>query len=122
MQEPLLVELAEIARLQEAIHQGLCGRCGLLVISAENVRALHEALAVLGELYLDAGQRHTDRAELRPTEDIERRRPASLGLAVIIGDNDVEAREEVEDLLCDRCGAAHEDASTSEPNGALQLR
>ncbi len=54
---PLLVESAEIARVEPAVDQGLRGRLWLLVVAEEHGRPLHEDLAVVRDLHVHAWHR-----------------------------------------------------------------
>ncbi len=57
--------------MQPAVVDGAEARVGVVVVAVEDVRALDQDLAVLGDLQLDAGQRAADRAEAGGSRRVE---------------------------------------------------
>ena len=63
-------------------------------VAAEDDVAADQDLAVVGELHLDAGIRHADRADRRVVARLHRRRAGRLGQAVGLADRHAEHAEE----------------------------
>ena len=59
----VLVDAGDVAGVQPAVDHRAEARVVVLVVAVEDVRALQEQLAVLGDAALDAGQQPADRAE-----------------------------------------------------------
>ncbi len=105
-QVAVLVERAEVAGVQPAVLDRAEARGGAVVVAVEDVRALDQDLAVLGDPQLDARERPPDRAEAVVLERRDRRGGGGLGHAVALEHGHAAGVEELEDLVGDRCGAA----------------
>ena len=90
----------------------------LRVVALEDVVALDEQLAVVGDPRLDAGQRAADRAEAVVLDRRVRRHGRGLGHAVALEHGHAAAVEELEDLLGDRRRAADGLAHAPAEDGA----
>ena len=121
--EAVLVDGAEVAGVQPAVDEVRAGGVVVAVVAEEHVGALDEQLAVIGEAQLDAGERFSG----CPKEQafggalavaVKGRRPAALGLAVGLLDEDVEPGEELERLGVERRAAGDADAGAAEADRA----
>src|SRR6266704_1904135 len=106
--EPLLIERADVAGVQEAVCvERLGGGLRVAPVAAEDHRAADQDLAVVGDPYGGAGDRQADGADLvaaRPVHDGGR---GGLGQAVTLEHGDAGAAEEVPEPLPERCPAGH---------------
>src|SRR5207245_1067518 len=104
-QEAVAVELADVTRPQPAVvAERLARRLLVAPVAGEDVVAVEQDLAVLGDADVAARQRDADRPEAEAAEAVDRGRGA-LRQAVALEDDDAEGVEELEDLACER-GAA----------------
>src|SRR5262249_41979093 len=83
-QVAVLVDLAEVAGVQPAVDHRLLGRVVVLVIAPEDVRALDQYLAVLGDLDFAARHRPADRTDLVVLDRRDRGGSRGLGHAVAL--------------------------------------
>ena len=104
-EEAVLVERAEVAGVQPAVDDRAEARVVVLVVAAEDVRALDQDLAVVGDLDLAARQRLADRAEPVVARRSGRGHRGGLGHPVALHHRHAAGVEELEDLLGDRRGA-----------------
>ena len=104
-EEAVLVERAEVARVQPAVDDRAEARVVVLVVAAEDVRALDQDLAVLGDADLAARQRVADRAQPVVVDGLRRGHRGGLGHPVALHHRHAAGVEELEDLLRDRRGA-----------------
>src|SRR6185312_1428237 len=105
-QVALVVQLAEVAGLEEAVLGEDLLRGSLVVpVAAEDLPALDLNLAVLGDADRGAGQRRADRSGLRVRVWVNRHRRRGLGKAVALKHEQAHAAEEVGEAGTER-GAA----------------
>src|SRR6185295_19559743 len=95
---------AQIAGVEPTLLQRLLGRRLVLVVALEDVRALDQDLAVVGDLHLDALLGLADRAEaeLARVRAVDRRAGGRLGHPVALHYRHAAGVEELEDLRRDR--------------------
>ena len=93
-------------------------RVVVLVVALEDVRALEQHLAVVGDPDLQAGQRAADRAEAVGVDGRDRRRGRRLRHPVALEHRHAAGEEELEDLLRDRRGARGRLAQPAAERGA----
>ncbi len=105
-QEPVVVELADVAGAQPAVlAEHLARRFLVAEIAGEDRRPPEEDLAVVGDSDLDVRQRGPDRAEPEAVRQVAGRGRRPLRLAVALENQHVDGQEELGDLLGERRGA-----------------
>ena len=102
----VIVDGAEVAGVQPPVDDGAEARVVVAVVALEDVVALEEQLAVVGDPRLDAGQHAPDRAEAVVLDRRVGGHRGRLRHPVALEDGDAAAVEELEDLLGDRRRAA----------------
>src|SRR5438477_726517 len=98
LEEAVLIEFPDVARLQPAIHQRLAGCLHILEVAAEHVVAFHQDLAVGRDSDLDPGQGPADSAEAGLARAVEAGRRGGLGQPVALEDLDAQAIKEPENV------------------------
>ena len=102
----VLVDRAQVAGVQPAVDDRAEARVVVAVVALEDVVALEEQLAVVGDPRLDAGQRAADRPEAVVLDRRVGGHRGGLGHPVALEHRHAAAVEELEDLLGDRRRAA----------------
>ena len=110
LDEAVGVDLADVAGVQPAVDDRLAGRLLVLVVPLEDVGALDEDLAVVGDLHLAAGEGFADRADLEVVGGGDRRRGRGLGHPPALEHEHAGGVEEAQDLGVDRGGAGDREA------------
>ena len=104
-EEAVVVERAEVAGVQPAVDDRAEARVVVLVVAAEDVRALDQDLAVVGDADLAPRQRLADRAEPVVLDRLAGGDGGGLRHPVALHHRHAAGVEELEDLLSDRRGA-----------------
>ena len=99
------VEGAEVAGVEPAVGERLCGGRLVVPVAGEQVLAVQQHLAVVGDPDHGARQRLADRADLLPVPRVEGGGRAGLGQPVALQHGEADAPEEVAEPLAQR-GAA----------------
>src|SRR5204863_1983151 len=98
-QEPILVDVPDVARVHESLAvDGRRRRFLVAVVPRKNGVRPDQDLAVAGDPDLDAGQRLPDAAELEVVPAVDGRRGRNLGEPVALEDEDVDRMEELGDV------------------------
>ena len=92
-------------------------RLRVLVVALEDVRALDEDLAVVGDLHLAAGERLADRPDLEVLGGGDRRRGRGLGHPPALEHEHAGGVEEAQDLRVDRRRAGDREADAGRRTG-----
>ncbi|GFH75430.1 hypothetical protein Sgou_01000 [Streptomyces gougerotii] len=101
----VLVEGADVPGVEPAVGQRLTGRRLVVPVPVEEVLAVEQDLAVVGDADHRTGQRLTDRADLLAVPRVEGGGRAGLGQAVPLQHREADAAVEVAEPLAER-GAA----------------
>ena len=94
------------------------GRLLVLVVALEDVRALDEDLAVVGDLHLAARERFADRADLEVVGGGDRRRGRGLGHPPALEHEHAGGVEEAQDVRVDRRRAGDREAQVAAEQAA----
>ena len=97
-EEPVGVDLADVAGVDPAVAHGVGGRLRIVVISQHVARAADEDLAIVGDLQLHAGERLPDAEELVVRKRVARRPGRHLGHPPAVEDRHAHRPEELLDL------------------------
>src|SRR5215212_1320373 len=106
-QEAVLVEAAQVARVQPLALERLVRGLVVLVVALEDVGTLDQHFAVVGDPDLDAGQRLAHRAEAEVVGAVDRGGGCRLRHAVALHHRHSAGVEELEDLRGNRRRARH---------------
>src|SRR5207237_2810850 len=99
------IETADIAGVQPTIDQRPRRRFGIVPIALHDELAADQYLAILGDAYLDAGERRADRVDLDAAGGVAADHRRRLGLAVALHEVEAERDEEAADLGVERRAA-----------------
>jgi hypothetical protein len=94
-QEAVGVELAEVAAVEPAVGERLGRGSRVVVVAGEDVWALDEHLAVLGDAHCRSVERTADRADLDVSGGVHRRGGRRLGQPVALQHREPDAAVEV---------------------------
>ena len=104
-QEPVAVDLTDIAGVEPAVLQHLGGGLGLVVVREHVARPFDEDLAIVGDLQLNTFERLADGEELVRVQGVRAHAGRGLGQAPTVQDRHPQRPEELLDLP-GQCGAA----------------
>src|SRR5450759_4269525 len=121
LQEAIAVHLADVPGSNPTVVQHLGRRDRVVVVAQHVARAVHQDLAVLGELELDPGERlaHCKKAMLG--ESVRGGARGGLGHAPAVEDGDPDGPEELFDLA-GQCRAAADEEAQAPPDQSLAQR
>ena len=116
--EAVGVDRAEVAGVEPAVDDRLPGRLVVLVVALEDVGALDQDLAVLGDLDLAAREGFADRADLEVVGRGDRRRGRRLGHPPALEHEHPGGVEEAQDVGADRRRAGDREAQLAAEEAA----
>ena len=122
VQEAVIVEGAQVTGIQPPVNECLGSDLGLFVVAHEDVRALDQDLIVVGDFDFHPRQRRTDATEAVFVWCVEARRTRVLRLSVDLEHDDVQMREKLQHLACDRRGAGDANPRVAHADRRLELR